>query len=147
VSALVDDVLNLLCLAHSKGKRVAGGGISPSQRRRLLLAHALVQLPPVLLVQELLSGLSPACALDVLFALDTMAGRGMNVVVHIQQLCQPGFGMFDTVGCRRGGQRCCGPAWLAWPLAQPARLGPPGPPGRTGGWGGDWRLPCPCRCW
>ncbi len=93
----MDDVLQLLCLAKSKHRRVAAGGISPSQQRRLLLAHALVQLPPVLLVQELLSSLSPACALDVLFALDAMAGRGMNVVVHIQQLCQPGFGMFDTV--------------------------------------------------
>jgi ABC-type ATPase involved in cell division len=95
---LVDDVLAMMCLCSLQHSMAAPRNLSTSQQQRFLLARALVQLPPVLLVHDLMSGLSPACALDVLACLDNMAGRGMNILVSIQQLCQPAFGMFDTVG-------------------------------------------------
>jgi ABC-type multidrug transport system ATPase subunit len=101
---LVDDVLAMMCLCSVQHSRAAPHNLSTAQQQRLLLARALVQLPRVLLVHELLSGLSPGCALDVLSCLDNMAGRGMNIIVSIQQLCQQAFGMFDTVGA--GVQEC-----------------------------------------
>ena len=83
------------------------GELSGGQRQRVLLARALVQAAPVLLLDEPLAGVDPASAerIDRLFAELRDEGRTLLVSTHDVESARG----FDLVLCLNRRQVACGP--------------------------------------
>jgi len=97
--------LNRVGLADEAGTRF--GELSGGQRQRALLARALVQDAPVLLLDEPLAGVDPASAqqIDAVFAELRAEGRTLLVSSHDVESAR----RFDLVLCVHGRQVAFGP--------------------------------------
>jgi ABC-2 type transport system ATP-binding protein len=74
-----DEVLEEVGMADRAERRLAG--CSHGMRQRIKLAQALVNDPPVLLLDEPLSGIDPGGRRDVSEQLETLAERGKTILV------------------------------------------------------------------
>jgi ABC-type Mn2+/Zn2+ transport system ATPase subunit len=83
------------------------GGLSGGQRQRVLLARALVQDAPVLLLDEPFSGLDTRSAELVMGVLDELAAEGRAVLVATHDVEQARA--WDLVLCLNGAQVAFGP--------------------------------------
>ena len=83
------------------------GGLSGGQRQRVLLARALVQDAPVLLLDEPFSGLDTRSAELVMALLDQLAAEGRAVLVATHDVEQARA--WDLVLCLNGAQVAFGP--------------------------------------
>jgi manganese/iron transport system ATP-binding protein/manganese/zinc/iron transport system ATP- binding protein len=92
-------------LAEEAGIRF--GELSGGQRQRALLARALVQEAPVLLLDEPLSGVDPASATLIASLFDDLRGEGRSLLVASHDV--ESARSFDLVLCLNGRQVAFGP--------------------------------------
>ena len=92
--ARTEELLRLVGLADAAGRRV--GGYSGGMGQRLGIAQALVNRPPVLLLDEPVSGLDPAGRKDLLELIEHLRGQctvfmSTHILADVERVC-------DTVG-------------------------------------------------
>ncbi len=92
-------------LAERAGERF--GALSGGQRQRVLIARALVQDAPVLLLDEPLSGVDAASAESIEALFGELRAEGRTLLVATHDVCQARA--WDQVLCLNGGQVAYGP--------------------------------------
>lgn len=103
----VDEVLDLVGLTPSAGRRVRG--FSLGMRQRLGLGSALLGDPPVLLLDEPANGLDPAGIAWLRETLRDLAGQGRTIVVASHVLSEVAQTVDDVVIVSAGRLRFAGP--------------------------------------
>jgi ABC-2 type transport system ATP-binding protein len=98
--ARIDELLDLVGLSEAAGRRV--GGFSGGMDQRLGIAQALVNRPPVLLLDEPVSGLDPAGRRELLQLIDRLRGQctvfmSTHILADVERVC-------DTVAIIHRGQ-------------------------------------------
>ncbi|MFN2219300.1 MAG: ABC transporter ATP-binding protein, partial [Anaerolineae bacterium] len=88
--ARIDELLDLVGLAEAAGRRV--GGFSGGMDQRLGIAQALVNRPPVLLLDEPVSGLDPAGRRELLQLIDHLRGQctvfmSTHILADVERVC------------------------------------------------------------
>ena len=76
---IIDDVLELLDLAHKRNDYV--NGLSRGMKQRLCLAKTLVHDPPVLILDEPASGLDPRARLEMKALLKELRRMGKTILI------------------------------------------------------------------
>ncbi|MFO0913192.1 MAG: ABC transporter ATP-binding protein [Pirellulales bacterium] len=76
---IIDDVLELLDLAHKRDDYV--NGLSRGMKQRLCLAKTLIHDPPVLILDEPASGLDPRARLEMKALLKELRRMGKTVII------------------------------------------------------------------
>jgi ABC-type multidrug transport system ATPase subunit/ABC-type multidrug transport system permease subunit len=113
----VRDVLEQLELTACADMRIGasgGSGCSASERSRINLAVELLTDPPVLLVDDPTSGVSPEDALSVMRLLKKLAQRGKSVLVSIHRADSDLFRKLDRVAVLARDAGGVGPGRLAY---------------------------------
>ncbi|MFI1994925.1 ABC transporter ATP-binding protein [Actinoplanes sp. NPDC020271] len=82
----LDDALDLAGLGPALARRVKG--YSMGMRQRLMLAHALMRRPDVLILDEPANGLDPAEVRDLRQHLRSLAAAGATVLISSHQLAE-----------------------------------------------------------
>jgi ABC-2 type transport system ATP-binding protein len=88
---LITDLLDLVDLAHKREEYVQS--LSRGMQQRLCLAHALVNDPPVLLLDEPASGLDPRARIELRELIRELRAMGKTVVIsshilpELEELC------------------------------------------------------------
>jgi len=88
--ARIDELLDLVGLTEAAGRRV--GGFSGGMDQRLGIAQALVNRPPVLLLDEPVSGLDPAGRRELLQLIDHLRGQctvfmSTHILADVERVC------------------------------------------------------------
>jgi ABC-2 type transport system ATP-binding protein len=96
----ITDLLDLAGLSEAAGRRI--GGFSGGMRQRLGVAQALINQPPVLFLDEPVSGLDPAGRRDLLQLIEQLRGRctvfmSTHILADVERVC-------DTVGILNRGK-------------------------------------------
>ncbi len=96
----ITDLLELAGLSEAAGRRI--GGFSGGMRQRLGVAQALINQPPVLFLDEPVSGLDPAGRRDLLQLIEQLRGRctvfmSTHILADVERVC-------DTVGILNRGK-------------------------------------------
>ena len=93
-AARTEELLRLVGLADAAGRRI--GGFSGGMGQRLGIAQALINRPPVLLLDEPVSGLDPSGRKDLLQLIEHLRGQctvfmSTHILADVERVC-------DTVG-------------------------------------------------
>ena len=117
IAARVDDVISQLDLAKCAhtlvGNPTVSGSISTGERRRLTLGCELLYSPPLIVLDEVTSGLDSASAMRIMTVLQHQARQlGRTVVVTIHQPRSNIAAMFDSLLVLAEGRTVYfGPTW------------------------------------
>jgi zinc/manganese transport system ATP-binding protein len=102
----VDEMLHAVSAEHFADSRV--GTLSGGELQRVLIAHALISRPRLLLLDEPLANLDPASAHDIVFLLHTLvAEHGVAVLLSAHEM-NPLIPVMDRIVYLAGGRAASG---------------------------------------
>jgi ABC-type multidrug transport system ATPase subunit len=92
IERVVQDVIEALQLEHVSDQAIgdeATRGISGGQRKRVNVGIEMVADPSLLFLDEPTSGLDSTTSFDLVFALNALATKGVNVIMVLHQPSYP----------------------------------------------------------
>ncbi|HXB37614.1 MAG TPA: metal ABC transporter ATP-binding protein, partial [Acidimicrobiales bacterium] len=102
----VDEMLHAVSAEHFADSRV--GTLSGGELQRVLIAHALISRPRLLLLDEPLANLDPASAHDIVFLLHTLvAEHGVAILLSAHEM-NPLIPVMDRIVYLAGGRAASG---------------------------------------